>query len=115
MQQAHKIIMLPLYYCTLTSQDELLGRQPTPTRDDEVDSCPHSTRKVPEGSGVDSQTRDISVTTIVTRVLTSKEVEDGVLGEADQRAPRLDVGPNLVTMAKSFILQPQRLQFSGRG
>ena len=55
---------------TLTTHDDLLGRQPTPTRDDEVDSCPHSTREVPEGDGVGSQTRDVSVTTIVTWVLT---------------------------------------------
>ena len=32
-----------------------------------------------------------------------------------QKAPRLDVGPNLAKKAKSFIVQPQRLQFSGRG
>ena len=108
--------MLPLYdYCTLTTQDDLLRRQPTPTRDDEVDSCPQGTPEVPEGSGVHRQTRDISVTTIVTRVLTSKEVEDGGLGEEDQRAPRLDVGPNLVRIAKFFIMQPQRLRCFGRG
>ena len=98
---------------TLTSHDDLLGRQPTQTRDEVVDSCPHSTREVPEGSDVGSQTRYVQA--MVTRVLTSQVVQDEGLGEEDQRPPRLDVGPNLVGMAKSFIMQPKRLQFSGRG
>ena len=94
---------------TLTSHDDLL----TPTRDEEVVSCPNSTREVTEGSGVGSQTKEVSA--IITRVLTSKEFEDGGLLEIDERGPKLDVRPNWAKLAKSAPMQPQRLQISGRG
>ena len=56
-----------------------------------------------------SQTRYVPA--IITRALTSKVVEDGGHFEGDERGPKLDVGPNLVKIAKFFIMQPQRLRF----
>ena len=81
--EAHTRVLCLLIIVTLTSHDDLLGRQPTPTRDEVVHSCPHSTREVPEGSGMGSQTRYVQA--IVTRVFTSQVVQDGGPGEQDQR------------------------------
>ena len=81
--EAHTRVLCLLIVVTLTSHDDLLGMQPTPTRDEVVDSCPHSTREAPEGSGMGSQIRYVQA--IVTRVFTSQVVQDGGPGEQDQR------------------------------
>ena len=82
-------------FCELTptSHDDLLGSQPTPTSGDEPGYAPTVPLKYWKAMGMGSQTRDVEAR--VTSVLTSKEVEDAGLGEADQRAPRPDVQPNL--------------------
>ena len=68
--EANTGVLCLVIIVTLTSHDDLLDRQPTPTRDEVVACCPNSTRNVPEGSGVGSQTRYVQA--IVTRVFTSR-------------------------------------------
>ena len=77
----------------LTSRDDLLGRQPTPTKDEEGDPCPQNTREVPEGSGVCSQTRYVQA--IVTRLLTSQAGKDGDLGAEDPKGTKAGCGAKL--------------------